>query len=81
MTEEARLILEKLSRIDVRLDEIDAKLDMVEKKLGKVGCGLDKVENRSGDARKMETRPWPALENDIHQKIRLIAEGHPDLAL
>ncbi len=87
MTDETRLILEKLDGINTRLDKVDARLDKVETRLDKVDARLDKVETRLDkvDARldKVEgkvTELQLTLENETNKNIRIIAEGHLDLS-
>ena len=73
MTDETRLILEKLDGINTRLDKVDARLDKVETRLDKVDARLDKVEGKV-------TELQLTLENETNKNIRIIAEGHLDLS-
>ncbi len=80
MTDETRLILEKLSGIDNRLDKIDGKLGRVELRLDKVEQRLDKVEQRLDKVEENTTELQLTLENETNRNIRIIAEGHLDLS-
>ena len=94
MTEEARLILEKLSEMDTKLSEMDTRFDKVDTRLsemdGKIQEMDGKIQEMDGKIQKMDDKIQKmdgkvldvqlTLENEINRKIHIIAEGHLDLS-
>lgn len=80
MTEEARLILEKLSEMDTKLSEMDTRFDKVDTRLSEMD---GKIQEMDGKIQKMDGKVLDVqltLENEINRKIHIIAEGHLDLS-
>ena len=67
MTEEARLILQKLGELDARITDVQTSLD----------ARITDVQT-SLDARITDLKL--SLENDTNKSIQIIAEGHLDLS-
>lgn len=87
MTEEARLILEKLSEMDTKLSEMDTRFDKVDTRLsemdGKIQEMDGKIQKMDDKIQKMDGKVLDVqltLENEINRKIHIIAEGHLDLS-
>ena len=94
MTEDTRMILKELSKVNERLNRMDDRFDGVDRRLDKVDNRLDKMDDRFDrmDERfdKMDQRV-DNLEKttkgelraikmyEIEPKISIVAEGHIDL--
>ncbi|MCD8364188.1 MAG: hemolysin XhlA family protein [Lachnospiraceae bacterium] len=86
MTEEARLILNELGKINERLDRMDERLDRMDERLDRMDERLDRMDERfdqieahlSSSDRKISEIQM-TLENEVNKKISIVAEGHCDL--
>ena len=94
MTEEAKMILEKLDGMQGQLGRVENKVDRLETKMDGLEIRMDGLETRMDGLETridgLETRMDGVecglrnlkfiVENDIQKKINIIAEGHLDLS-
>ena len=86
MTEETRMILEKLDGMQVQLNRVETKVDSLETKVDGLETKVDGLETRI-DSLEMRVDVLEdgfnhlkfIIENDIQKNIKIIAEGHLDL--
>jgi len=69
MTEETRLILEKIDQINQRIDDVNQKID---EKIEGVNQKIDKVYRKV-------TSIEVGIETELIERISIVAEGHQDL--
>lgn len=86
MTEETRMIIEKLDgmqgqlnrvedkvdRLETKVDGLETKMDGLETKVNGLGIRMNEVESSVRNLKFF-------VENDIQKKIQIIAEGHLNL--
>lgn len=90
MTEDTRMILKELSKVNERLNRMDDRFDGVDRRLDKMDDRFDRMDERfdkmdqrvdnlekttKGELRAIKMY----LENEIEPKISIVAEGHIDL--
>lgn len=94
MTEEAKMILEKLDGMQGQLGRVEGKVDRLETRMDGLETRMDGLETRMGgletEVSSLKTRMDGVesglrnlkfiVENDIQKKINIIAEGHLDLS-
>ena len=94
MTEETKMILEKLDGMQGQLGRVENKVDRLETKMDGLEIRMDGLETRMDGLETridgLETRMDGVecglrnlkfiVENDIQKKINIIAEGHLDLS-
>ena len=90
MTEDTRMILkelskvnERLNRMDDRFDGVDRRLDKMDERFDRMDDRFDKMDQRVDNLEKTTKGELRAikmyLENEIEPKISIVAEGHIDL--
>lgn len=86
MTEETKMILEQLQKMDAHMQRMDNRLQAVETKVDaldtKVETLDEKVEVLDTKVKTLDTKVTEiqlTLENEVDRKIKIIAEGHLDL--
>ena len=90
MTEDTRMILKELSkvneclnRMDDRFDMMDERLDKMDERFDRMDDRFDKMDQRVDNLEKTTKGELRAikmyLENEIEPKISIVAEGHIDL--
>ena len=79
MTEETRMILEKLDGMQVQLNRVETKVDSLETKVDGLETRIDSLEMRVDVLEDGFNHLKFIIENDIQKNIKIIAEGHLDL--
>ena len=83
MTEDTRMILKELSKVNERLDKVDNRLDKMDDRFDRMDERFDKMDQRVDNLEKTTKGELRAikmyLENEIEPKISIVAEGHIDL--
>lgn len=79
MTDETKLILEMLGKLDSRLDNVDIRLDKLDSRLDNVDNRLDNIDNRLDKLDTSISDIQLTIENETNKNIRIIAEGHLSL--
>lgn len=72
MSEDTKLILEKLEEVISSVNKLEGRMDALEGRMDSLEKRLDKVEQESCETRLQ-------IENKIISNIQLLAESHLDL--
>ena len=73
MTEDAKIILERLDQIDSKIDRLNSRMDKLDDK-------MDIFESRMDEVKTQVIGVKLILENEIRRNIMIVAEGHLDLS-
>ncbi len=73
MTEETKLILEKLDSMDKRFDRLESEVKAMKSDIGGMKSDMDGMKTDIRDIRL-------TLENETNRNIRRVAEAHLDLS-
>ena len=76
MTDETKMILDKLNGIDAKLTNFEEKTTEVQMTLDK----LNGIDARLTNLEEKTTEVQMTLENETNKNIKIIAEGHLDLS-
>ncbi len=93
MTEETKLILDKLEivgsdvrelkirvgSLETKVDSLETKVDSLETKVDSLETKVDSLDSKVGVLETDMKRMQLTLENEVDRNIKLIAEGHLDL--
>lgn len=94
MTEDTKIILEridqmdsKIDKLDSRMDRIDSGMDTLNSRMDKIDSRMDKIDSRMDtiedsivEVKTQVTDIQLILENEIRRNIQIVAEGHLDLS-
>ena len=94
MTEDTKIILERLGQIDSKIDQLDSRMDIMDSRMDKMdsrintldskmdtfNSRMDTVEAGIDEVKSQMTGIELILENEIRRNIQIIAEGHLDLS-
>lgn len=73
MTEDTKIILERLEKMDSKIDQLDSRMDMLDSR-------VDTLDFRVNEVKSQVTCIQLILENEIRRNIQIVAEGHLDLS-
>jgi len=76
MTEETRLILEKIDQINQRIDDVNQKIEGVNQKIDEK---IDGVNQKIDKVYRKVTSIEVGIETELIERISIVAEGHQDL--
>lgn len=91
MTEETRLILEKIDQINQRIDDVNQKIDekidgvnqKIDEKIDDVNQKIDEkiegVNQKIDKVYRKVTSIEVGIETELIERISIVAEGHQDL--
>lgn len=73
MAEDTKMALERLDRLDSRMDAMESKMDAMESKMNSMESNMDDMKSQISGINMI-------LENEIRRNIQIVAEGHLDLS-
>ena len=79
MTEDTKMILEKLNQMDNRMDSIDQRLDSMDQRFDAMDQRFDSMDSQISSMKSDITDIRMTLENVTNRSIQIIAENHIDL--
>ena len=79
MTEETKMILEQLQKMDAHMQRMDNRLQVVETKVDALDTKVEVLDTKVKTLDTKVTEIQLTLENEVDRKIKIIAEGHLDL--
>ena len=79
MTEDTKMILEKLGQMDNRMDSMDQRLDSMDQRFDAMDQRFDSMDSQISSMKSDITDIRMTLENVTNRSIQIIAENHIDL--
>lgn len=87
MTEETKLIMEELAKINVNLEGVNNQVGTLNTQVNDMGVQMEKMNTRMDKldtqmvkVKKQVKEVRLTLENEIRHNISIVAEGHLDLS-
>lgn len=89
MSEDMRLVLNKLDDLNIRIDKMETRINdridgmdsRLNARIDGLETRLDGVETRLENVETELTKVWITMEQDISRKIDVIGEGHDFLKI
>ncbi len=79
MSEETKMILEKLERLESKMNNMESKMNNMESKMNNVESKMNNMESKMNNVESKMNNMQLTLENETNRSIQIIAEGHANL--